>query len=236
MKLKIKKSLIDGFNILKKNPKIFVPVVIITLINLYVSYSVISAIDELNASFASISESKEMFDFSMIFRIMFQYLKSIGPLIGISMLVNLFLGSMIIKMIYDASKRKLSIANSAKYIATKYITLLIASILFGVITILGFAALFIPGIFLLVRLYFFEYNIIIDNKGIVESLKNSWKMTKGNWWRIFGLVIVFGIISSFASSIINLIPIEFLSVAITSLIITPWQLSSFTMAYLQLKK
>jgi hypothetical protein len=149
----------------------------------------------------------------------------------------LFLGGMIIRMAYDAKRGKPSLGKSARFVASKYITLLVASIISGIIVMLGFVALFIPGIFLGVKLFFVQYGILIGNKGVVSSLKNSWKITKGNWWRVFILMIVFSIVSMLISSVVAISSVlGIITSLVASLLIIPWQLSSFTLAYLQLKK
>jgi uncharacterized membrane protein len=55
--------------------------------------------------------------------------------------------------------------------------------------------LIIPGIILLIRLSFFDYLIVDKNSRIVESLKKSWEITKGNTWNLFLLYILLGLIN-----------------------------------------
>jgi uncharacterized membrane protein len=45
----------------------------------------------------------------------------------------------------------------------------------------GFILLIIPGIILSIRLGFFDYLIVDKNSRIVESLKKSWEITKGQY-------------------------------------------------------
>jgi uncharacterized membrane protein len=72
---------------------------------------------------------------------------------------------------------------------------LFASLLCGLITFLGFILLIVPGIILSIRLGFFDYLIVDKNSKIVESLKKSWEITKGNSWNLFLLYLLLGLIN-----------------------------------------
>ena len=105
--------------------------------------------------------------------------------------IHIFLLSMVVKMVYDATERKVSIKEAAKLVTKRYIFLLGAGILYILIVGGGLLALIIPGIFLAIKLFFYDYLILLDNKGIIESLKESWRITKGNFWKIMGLNLSF---------------------------------------------
>ncbi|MCX7698887.1 MAG: DUF975 family protein, partial [Candidatus Goldbacteria bacterium] len=69
----------------------------------------------------------------------------------------------------------------------KYI---ISSILCGIIVIIGFCLLIIPGIILAIRFSFYMFFIVDKDAGPVEALKSSFNLTRGHTWNIF----IFGII------------------------------------------
>ncbi|MEK7188893.1 MAG: DUF975 family protein [Patescibacteria group bacterium] len=48
----------------------------------------------------------------------------------------------------------------------------------------GFVLLVVPGVILMVRLQLFSYVIIDKDQGPIESLKESWKMTRGAFWHL----------------------------------------------------
>ena len=60
-----------------------------------------------------------------------------------------------------------------------------ASILYGLAIMGGLICLIVPGIILMVRLQFFLYLIVDRNFGIMESLKKSFAMTKGQTGELF---------------------------------------------------
>ncbi|HEY3375749.1 MAG TPA: hypothetical protein VGK02_11925 [Candidatus Aquicultor sp.] len=60
-----------------------------------------------------------------------------------------------------------------------------SSILAGIIALIGFILLIIPGIILAIRLQFYMYLIVDKNAGAIEALQQSWNMTKGLTGRLF---------------------------------------------------
>ncbi len=76
----------------------------------------------------------------------------------------------------DGKKSQLSdLFNGTSYLLN-YIG---ASILFGIIVLIGFILLIVPGIIFAIKLQFYPYLIIDKNMGPIEALKGSWEMTKG---------------------------------------------------------
>ena len=59
------------------------------------------------------------------------------------------------------------------------ITYFLASLITGFVVLAGFLFFIIPGIYLALRLQFFQAFIIEENAGIIESLHKSWEITKG---------------------------------------------------------
>jgi uncharacterized membrane protein len=72
---------------------------------------------------------------------------------------------------------------------------LFASILRGLIVFSGLLLFFIPGIIFSIRFSFFDYFIVDKNSKIIESLKKSWQITKGNTWNLFLFYILLGLIN-----------------------------------------
>jgi uncharacterized membrane protein len=68
-----------------------------------------------------------------------------------------------------------------------YIVGLILSV---VIILIGFVLLIIPGIIAKLGLLFVPFLILEKDMKGVESIKESWRMSKGYKWQLFGLLIV----------------------------------------------
>jgi uncharacterized membrane protein len=67
-----------------------------------------------------------------------------------------------------------------------------AELLAGIIIVVGFLLLVVPGIIAAVGLGFVPYVVIDRGAGPIDALKESWRITKGNKWRLFlfGLVLI----------------------------------------------
>jgi hypothetical protein len=58
----------------------------------------------------------------------------------------------------------------------------------------GFLALVVPGIYLAVRWYFSAQAAVIDGLAPTEALGRSGELVEGSWWRVFGLLLVAGLV------------------------------------------
>lgn len=65
-----------------------------------------------------------------------------------------------------------------------------ASLLFTIISLIGLGLFIIPGIYLSIRLQFFQAYIVDEDCGVIESLKRSWELTRGHAWSLFVLFLV----------------------------------------------
>ena len=71
---------------------------------------------------------------------------------------------------------------------------LLAVLLFMVALCIGLVLLVIPGLILMVTLFFFWYFILLENQGAVASLKSSHKLVWGNFWRTTAVITVAAVI------------------------------------------
>jgi hypothetical protein len=133
----------------------------------------------------------------------------------------------------------------------------------GAAVALGFLLLFIGSIvfgvlyaFVYVRILFTSQAVIAENKGPIEAIKRSWNLTKGYWWRTFGifllvalLVFLIQLVPSSILSAIFIIPVarggepdlvqqqlaNSVISAITSVLVTPFSLVAYTLMYYDLR-
>ena len=101
-------------------------------------------------------------------------------LIVISMI---FSAAIISKIGATARGESMSIGSALGRGLKVFIPILIASILYMLAITVGSILLIIPGIILMLSLIFYSYAIVLDKRGIIESLKESHKLVWGNWWR-----------------------------------------------------
>lgn len=55
---------------------------------------------------------------------------------------------------------------------------------------IGFILLFVPGIFLLVSLYFWIVFVAVEDQNFVEAFGNAWDLARGNRWSLLGLGLI----------------------------------------------
>ncbi len=110
------------------------------------------------------------------------------------------------------------------------------SILMSLIILIGFLLLIIPGIILSVWFAFASYVLVLENAGVVDSLRRSREYVRGRWWGVFGRLILMSLVafavSVIAAMLFSVIPMEAISRLLesaVSLLLVP-----FLMAYVYL--
>lgn len=91
-----------------------------------------------------------------------------------------------------------------KYVWQKFGVVLGATIFSGILIFLGALLLILPGIWILVPLYFVSIILLLESKSVNESFAASFVIIKGNWWKSFGLLLSFLAITLMVSLIINI--------------------------------
>ncbi len=90
----------------------------------------------------------------------------------------------------------------------RYLNIILANLLTVAIVIIGIIMLIIPGIIFAIKLTFVPYLVMDKNLDPVEAVKESWRMTKGYGWTIFGMgfVSIFIIFGGILLLILGVIP------------------------------
>ena len=91
---------------------------------------------------------------------------------------------------------------------------------------IGLIFFIIPGMFLAVRLSLVIPGCILEKKGY--GIKRSWNTTKGNFWKIFLILVIWN--AGFV--IIGILPY----VSIINILLLPVYLTTLTILYIQLRK
>ena len=66
----------------------------------------------------------------------------------------------------------------------------IPAIIIAIIPCVGIVAVVIGAVLFSVRLVFSGHSIVIEKNGAIDSLKRSWALTRGSFWRILGILLV----------------------------------------------
>ena len=79
----------------------------------------------------------------------------------------------------------------------------------GVVLIVGFLLLVVPGIYLAVRLAVAEPLILAEEVAGLDAMRRSWDLTKGKFWRVLGWLVV-GSLPPLAVAAVIALPFMFL--------------------------
>ena len=87
----------------------------------------------------------------------------------------------------------------------KFFPLFGAYILSVIAVFFGLLLLILPGIYLGARLALFPAFIMLEEKGVIDSLKLSWEKTDEHGGTLFGLTLLFILLTSITSGIFSLL-------------------------------
>ena len=121
-----------------------------------------------------------------------------------------------------------------------FLNSIIAGAVVSVLTMIGLVLFVIPGLFLSVSLLFTVIYIADEDKNFISAIRDSWSLTSGNRWRLFGLYLVAIILSMVISSVprIVLSSGSALSLVLSTVLtttVTVYLIAIFTDAYCQLR-
>lgn len=161
-----------------------------------------------------------------------EFFSSNGSLIGIMGLLGTilsvsFLGAL--HLSFDAKNSNVSIEPLNALFAglKKFFPLFGAYILSAIVVFFGLLLLILPGVYVGARLALFPAYIMLENKGVMESLKLSWENTDEHGGTLFGLTIIFALLSIILASIFSsvldsgLVQLGVLGI-VEYVIIVPW--------------
>ena len=135
-------------------------------------------------------------------------------------LINQFLGGGILRMAINHLRTGRPEFGDMFSVGDVFINLILAGIVVGIATVLGFCACIIPGL-LLTGLFMFVNPLIVDKRlGAMDAISTSFNTLKPQMWMalvfvfVVGLVAVSGLIACGVGLLVT-IPLAVLSIAIT---------------------
>ncbi len=169
------------------------------------------------------------------------YAPSVNPALGffiliISFLVNALFNYTAVRMSNDfLVKREVSFMDSFMFVLWRLHLIIVLLFIYLLGSLLGAIVLILPGIYIMIRWNFAPYAFIIDGLRVGESFSRSWDIVKGNWWKVFFLIIFFlaaDFIPFFLFESNN--PINFSLSSLVMAFISAWSVASTVSAYRQL--
>lgn len=102
-----------------------------------------------------------------------------------------FLPSKLLLNFHDTGARSLSLGYIFKlFSAGLLFKLFLASLVYTLLLTAGLILLIIPGILIAIRLGFAFLRLMDTDCSVPEAFRKSYEITKGNFWRLCGLVIL----------------------------------------------
>lgn len=84
------------------------------------------------------------------------------------------------------------------------VNLIVGGIVFGVVVGIGFVLLVVPGLFLLVSLFFWNVYVVVEDRNFVDAMQRSWSLTRGHRWRLLVLGVVVAVLGAVANAVFGL--------------------------------
>lgn len=113
-------------------------------------------------------------------------------------------GSLVHAAVADFRGGKASMGASLSTGLKHLLPLIVISILFAIGVGFGFLFFIIPGLFLLVKWIVAIPSEVAESTGIGGAFSRSWALTKGHWWVIFGLLVLYAVVSVIVQTVVSL--------------------------------
>ena len=94
---------------------------------------------------------------------------------------------------------------SYRYGFRRFGSVLLVSILVGLVVGIGFILLIIPGVIFLTMLAVAIPALIVEDRRGTDAMGRSWNLVKGSFWHVLGTIVVAGIITGIVAGIIGAI-------------------------------
>ncbi len=137
-------------------------------------------------------------------------------------------------------KGQANLQTSFNFTLTKLLSLLAASIITGVLILLGFVALIIPGVILSLMFSLVYPVIMLEGTGVMGSISRSRVLVSNRWLNTFVLMLLIGLIVGIANGVFVLVASPFgvigpLIAGVLTALITPIFAIAITLYYYSMK-
>jgi hypothetical protein len=130
---------------------------------------------------------------------------TLGVTLVISLLVRTFMSGFITVVVGKAVLgRPVTLREAWADLRPRLLPLLGLTVLFTIIVTIASLFLIIPGIWLWAMLSLAAPVLVLEQDGIGQSLRRSWRLVSGTWWRVFGILLLAVIAAGIISTVIEL--------------------------------
>ena len=128
----------------------------------------------------------------------------------VSWVANGITAGITIKSTSDMLERgQANLRTAFNFTLTKVPSLLAASVITGILIVLGFIALVVPGVILALMFSLVYPAIMLEGTGVLGSLSRSRVLVSNRWLKTFGLLLLLGIIVAIVNGVFVLIASPF---------------------------
>jgi hypothetical protein len=169
------------------------------------------------------------------------FLRLIGMLAGL-VGTYLFTGS-IVRFVQDAESGQISsVGQIVGSVGPVLVTLIVVGILAAIGITIGFFLILLPGIFLLTIWSVIAPVVVVEKASILHAFSRSWELTKGNFWQVLGVVVLFWLIQVAAvivlvvilTAISDTVILAIVAALVGRLLLAPLEALAHTVMYFEL--
>ncbi len=77
------------------------------------------------------------------------------------------------------------------------------AVLSALAVLLGLVLLIVPGIIVMTLLWVAIPAVVVERPGVIKAMERSAELTKGNRWRVFGIIVILALINAGTNMIVN---------------------------------
>jgi hypothetical protein len=133
-----------------------------------------------------------------------------GAIIGIAIIPALLLlpvsgAAVAIATVRRLGGDRIGVGATLEQVGIRFWVLFAALVLVTLGVIVGLFALVLPGIFLAILWLFAGPAVVIENKGITDSLRRSQDLVRGAWWTVFLAFLLIQVVTGVAQLLVGVV-------------------------------
>jgi hypothetical protein len=121
-------------------------------------------------------------------------------------------------------------------------TLVFAGVAVGLITLVGFVLLIIPGLFALTFFAVVAPVVVIERQGVIDSMRRSIELVRGTAWQVFSVIVVLFLLDFIANLVLRAVAnsadtfaLYALAALVVSLLVAPLRALAAAVMFFELK-
>jgi hypothetical protein len=118
---------------------------------------------------------------------------------------------MVVELVQDVQdgRRDHSVGGLLRSVEPVLLPLMAVSVLFALGLTIGFILLIIPGLFLLVIWSVVAPVMVLERPGVFATFGRSRELVRGNWWNVFGVIVIVALAVVVVSLLVALLTASF---------------------------